>query len=414
MVLDQQVPLERAFRSPYDLQERLGGHLDAAALASMDPEALAAVFSERPALHRFPKSMAGRVQEVCAVIVDSYGGDAAAIWTSAADGKQLLANVKALPGFGEQKARIFVALLGKQLGVRPPGWEKAASPFGDTGHLPVGGRHRLARGPGQGPPVQAEDEGQGQGRGPGGQVRLTRPVATPDRWGLADRRLYLCTPDRPDLERFVEACIDGRRGHRPAAGEAPGRRPTGRAGLAGAAGLRGARRAVHPQRPTGPGRGHRRRRRPRGPGRHVSPVEARRLVGDDAIIGLSTHAVPSWSGPSAVRDRWGHVAADRTGRRPGARPVPLGRPGDPHADQARTARDRPRLCQRGGGPLALAGVDHRRGRSDHGRAHGRGRCPALRGGPVAHRGGRPAGQLPAACVRPSTRPSGRPSPLGPR
>ena len=133
MVLDQQVPLERAFRSPYDLRERLGGELDVAALASMDPEALAAVFSERPALHRFPRSMAGRVQEVCMVIVDSYGGDAAAIWTSAADGKALLANVKALPGFGEQKSRIFVALLGKQLGIRPPGWEKAASPFGDSG-----------------------------------------------------------------------------------------------------------------------------------------------------------------------------------------------------------------------------------------------------------------------------------------
>jgi uncharacterized HhH-GPD family protein len=133
MILDQQVPLERAFRSPYDLRERLGGHLDVATLASMDPEALAAVFSERPALHRFPKSMAGRVQEVCAVIVDTYGGDAAAIWTSAADGKELLANVKALPGFGEQKARIFVGLLGKQLGVRPPGWERAASPFGETG-----------------------------------------------------------------------------------------------------------------------------------------------------------------------------------------------------------------------------------------------------------------------------------------
>jgi uncharacterized HhH-GPD family protein len=133
MVLDQQVPLERAFRSPYDLQERLGGHLDVNALASMDPEALAAVFSERPALHRFPTSMAGRVQELCSVIVESYGGDAAAVWTSATDGKQLLANVKALPGFGEQKARIFVGLLGKQLGVRPPGWERAAGPFGETG-----------------------------------------------------------------------------------------------------------------------------------------------------------------------------------------------------------------------------------------------------------------------------------------
>ncbi len=133
MVLDQQVPLERAFRSPFDLAERLGGHLDVAALAAMDPEALAAVFSERPALHRFPKSMAGRVQEVCNVILESYGGDPAAIWTTAPDGKTLLANVKALPGFGEQKARIFIALLGKQLGVRPPGWAKAASPFGETG-----------------------------------------------------------------------------------------------------------------------------------------------------------------------------------------------------------------------------------------------------------------------------------------
>jgi uncharacterized HhH-GPD family protein len=133
MVLDQQIPLERAFKSPFDLQQRLGGTLDAARLASMDPEKLAAVFSETPALHRFPKSMAGRVQDVCRLIVDSYGGDAAAIWNSATTGKELLANVKALPGFGEQKARIFIALLGKQLGVRPPGWEKVASPFGETG-----------------------------------------------------------------------------------------------------------------------------------------------------------------------------------------------------------------------------------------------------------------------------------------
>ena len=133
MILDQQVPMERAFRSPYDLRERLGGPLDAAVLASMDPESLAAVFSEKPALHRFPKSMAGRVQAVCGVIVDSYGGDPAAVWTSASDGRELLANVKGLPGFGDQKARIFIALLGKQLGVRPPGWEKASSPYGDAG-----------------------------------------------------------------------------------------------------------------------------------------------------------------------------------------------------------------------------------------------------------------------------------------
>jgi uncharacterized HhH-GPD family protein len=133
MVLDQQIPLERAFKSPFDLRQRLGGRLDAGRLASMDPEELAAVFSETPALHRFPKSMAGRVQDLCTLIVDSYDGDAAGIWTSATTGKELLANVKALPGFGEQKARIFIALLGKQMGVRPPGWEKVASPFGETG-----------------------------------------------------------------------------------------------------------------------------------------------------------------------------------------------------------------------------------------------------------------------------------------
>lgn len=133
MVLDQQIPLERAFKSPADLKERLGGTLDVGAVASMDPDELAALFSIRPALHRFPGSMARRVQELCRVVIDTYGGDAAAIWTSAQDGAQLLANVKALPGFGEQKARIFVALLGKQFAVRPPGWEEASSPFGEPG-----------------------------------------------------------------------------------------------------------------------------------------------------------------------------------------------------------------------------------------------------------------------------------------
>jgi uncharacterized HhH-GPD family protein len=133
MVLDQQIPLERAFKSPYDLQERLGQPLDAATLAAMDPEVLAGLFGTTPALHRFPRSMAGRVQELCAIIMSEYDGNPAAIWTGAADGKELLANVKALPGFGEQKARIFIALLGKQLGVRPPGWEQAAAPFSEPG-----------------------------------------------------------------------------------------------------------------------------------------------------------------------------------------------------------------------------------------------------------------------------------------
>ena len=101
MVLDQQIPLERAFKAPLDLQARLGGQLEVEAIASMDPEELASAFGAKPALHRFPKSMAGRVQEVCTVIVDSYGGDAAAIWTTATDGEELLSNLKALPGFGE-------------------------------------------------------------------------------------------------------------------------------------------------------------------------------------------------------------------------------------------------------------------------------------------------------------------------
>ena len=133
MILDQQIPLEKAFRSPFDLQERLGGTLDVFALAAMDPDRLVEVFSARPALHRFPKSMAKRVQEACELIVSSYGGDTAAIWTTAKDGNQLLANLKAIPGFGDQKARIFVALLGKQLGIQPSGWKKVSAPYGQSG-----------------------------------------------------------------------------------------------------------------------------------------------------------------------------------------------------------------------------------------------------------------------------------------
>jgi uncharacterized HhH-GPD family protein len=133
MVLDQQIPLERAFAAPAELARRLGAPYDAESLAAMDPGDLASAFSERPALHRFPGSMAARVQALCTAIVEEYGGEAATIWTGARDGQDLLARVKALPGFGEQKARIFVALLGKQLGVRPKGWERVSSPFGDPG-----------------------------------------------------------------------------------------------------------------------------------------------------------------------------------------------------------------------------------------------------------------------------------------
>jgi hypothetical protein len=104
----------------------------------MDPDELVKAFAERPALHRFPASNARRVQELCRVIVDEYDGDAARIWTTAATGEQLLGRIRDLPGFGEQKARIFVGLLGKQLGVQPPGWQQAAGRFGEPAtHLSV-------------------------------------------------------------------------------------------------------------------------------------------------------------------------------------------------------------------------------------------------------------------------------------
>jgi uncharacterized HhH-GPD family protein len=135
MVLDQQIPLERAFAGPYELSRRLGRDLDARDLAARDPEELAAVFAQRPALHRFPGSMATRVQDLCRQVADRYDGDAAAVWREAADGAELRRRIADLPGFGAQKARIFVALLGKQLGVTPPGWREAADPYGEPGSL---------------------------------------------------------------------------------------------------------------------------------------------------------------------------------------------------------------------------------------------------------------------------------------
>jgi uncharacterized HhH-GPD family protein len=133
MLLDQQVPLEKAFSSPYQLALRLGHEPTAEELAEMSPDELVRVFSERPALHRYPKAMAGRVQALAHIIVAEYGGDAAALWSTAPSGAELLKRVSALPGFGAVKAQIFVALLGKQLGVRPPGWQEAAGPFGADG-----------------------------------------------------------------------------------------------------------------------------------------------------------------------------------------------------------------------------------------------------------------------------------------
>lgn len=133
LVLDQQIPLERAFSSPLDLKERLGGRLDADEIAAYDPDKLAEIFSARPALHRFPAANAKRVQELCRIVVETYGGQAADIWNKAADGTDLYRRVKALPGFGEQKARIFIGFLGKQMGVQPSGWQDAAGKFGQPG-----------------------------------------------------------------------------------------------------------------------------------------------------------------------------------------------------------------------------------------------------------------------------------------
>jgi uncharacterized HhH-GPD family protein len=135
MVLDQQIPIEKAFSSPSDLRHRLGteGPLDAASIAAMDPEELADIFRERPALHRYPGSMAGRVQAVCRAVADEYGNRTEAIWEGVDSGSELMGRLRALPGFGDQKAKIFTALLGKQLGVCPEGWRRASTPYGKEG-----------------------------------------------------------------------------------------------------------------------------------------------------------------------------------------------------------------------------------------------------------------------------------------
>lgn len=131
MLLDQQVPMEWAFRSPSTLKARLGDRFAPAAVAAMDPEELVAVFCEKPALHRYPAAMARRVHELSRHLVDEYGGDPAAVWKGVRSGDALLGRVRALPGFGDEKARIFVALLAKRFGRAPAGWEAAAGPFAD-------------------------------------------------------------------------------------------------------------------------------------------------------------------------------------------------------------------------------------------------------------------------------------------
>ena len=135
MVLDQQVAMETAFAGPAKIRARLGA-FDAASIASQDPESFVELCRTPPAVHRFPGSMAARIQAVCAAVAEDWGGDASAIWTSGdPDGPEVLARLRRLPGFGEQKAKIFLALLGKQYGFDGAGWREAAGHYGEEGAL---------------------------------------------------------------------------------------------------------------------------------------------------------------------------------------------------------------------------------------------------------------------------------------
>jgi uncharacterized HhH-GPD family protein len=133
MMLDQQVPFEKAFNSPYQLALRLGHEPTAAELADFNPEALAEIFATPPALHRFPRAMAARAQDLARIVADKYDGDASSVWAGAANGAELRRRLAELPGFGAYKAQITIALLGKQLAIQPEGWREAAGHFGEAG-----------------------------------------------------------------------------------------------------------------------------------------------------------------------------------------------------------------------------------------------------------------------------------------
>jgi uncharacterized HhH-GPD family protein len=134
MLLDQQIPMEKAFTSPHVLARRMNvGRLDAHQIADYDPQKFEALFREVPALHRFPTAMAKRVQELGRALVERYDGDTASVWTTAPTGAELVQRIAALPGFGPQKAKIFTALLGKQFNVTPTGWREATAAYGDIG-----------------------------------------------------------------------------------------------------------------------------------------------------------------------------------------------------------------------------------------------------------------------------------------
>ena len=332
MVLDQQIPLEQAFRSPFDLKERLGGTPRRRRPGRDGPRALAAVFSARPALHRFPKSMAGRVQEVCRVDRRRYGGDAAAIWTTAADGKELLANVQGPPRVRRAEGPHLRRPARQAARRPPPGWEKASAPFGDAGILPsvadIDSPEALAKVRQYKQQMKAKAKakaaarrptgptaGRGSGRhvGPrptGGSTsaRPTDPTSRPS-WRPASRAGSTSSScgrststTRPLVERAALAqrvCAD--HGVPFILNDRPDL-------------------AV----------GHRGRRRPRRPGRHVPAAAARR---DDRARTPSSACRPTPPAELAGRPR----GAGGAGR------LRLGRPGDPDADQAGAAGHRPRL-----------------------------------------------------------------------
>lgn len=131
MLLDQQVPMEWAFKGPHTLRDRLGGELSAAAIAAMPVEDFVAICAQTPAVHRFPSSMGARIHAVCEHLVEHFDGDAARLWSDVTDAKELRARLRALPGYGEEKTKIFIAILAKRLGIRPDGWEAVAAPFSD-------------------------------------------------------------------------------------------------------------------------------------------------------------------------------------------------------------------------------------------------------------------------------------------
>lgn len=137
MLLDQQIAMEQAFVGPHRLAERLGGRFDPPTVADLDPDVLEAAFREKPALHRYPGSMARRVQALASHLVEHYDGDTGAVWRDATSGDELYRRIKGLPGFGEQKARVMVALLGKQCGVTPQGWQEAAGEYGKAGYRSI-------------------------------------------------------------------------------------------------------------------------------------------------------------------------------------------------------------------------------------------------------------------------------------